>query len=89
MEAWGSSASLSDVPSESRVARRSTFEHDLVMAAVSLAAGGRYPEVDVVNIDATDRIDDDLHALAVADGVAIVPIDADQERVHGLAFRRR
>ena len=89
MEAWGTPASRAGVPSESRVARRSAFEHDLVMAAISLAACGRYPEVDVVNIDATDRIDDDLDALASADGVVIVPIDVDGERVHGLAFRRR
>ena len=74
---------------EHRVARRSVFEHDLVMAAISLVAGGRYPEVDVVNIDTTSAIGADTDALAVADGVAIVPIDADGERVHGLAFRRR
>jgi hypothetical protein len=89
MEASRRPASRAGVPSGSRVAGRSAFEHDLVIAAISLAACGRYPEVDVVNIDAPDVIDDDLDALASADGVVIVPLDRDEVRVHGLAVRRR
>ncbi len=61
----------------------------MVMAAISLVAGGRYPEVDVVNIDPTDTIGGELDALAVAEGVALVPLEAVEERVRGFAVRRR
>ena len=72
-----------------RVVRRSTFEHDLVMAAISLVADGRYPEVEVANLGTVGAIDGDMGALASAGGVAIIPLEADPKHVRGLAVRHR
>ncbi len=89
MDAVGTPAPSSGPPTcACQTARRSTFEHDLVMAAIALVADGRYPKVDVVNIDAAGPIDRDLDALATAGRVAVRRLEPVEARTHGFAVRR-